>query len=52
FFQHYKDLEKGQSVEIVRWADPDETGELIRQGIELNTKVEAEKAAAKLKQLK
>ncbi|MBA4012918.1 MAG: inorganic diphosphatase [Phenylobacterium sp.] len=34
FFQHYKDLEKGKSVEIVRWADPEETGELIRQGIE------------------
>ena len=33
FFQHYKDLEKGKSVEIVRWADPEETGELIRQGI-------------------
>ena len=34
FFKHYKDLEKGKSVEIVRWADPEETGELIRQGIE------------------
>ena len=34
FFEHYKDLEKGKSVEIVRWADPEETGELIRQGIE------------------
>jgi inorganic pyrophosphatase len=34
FFQHYKDLEKGKSVEIVRWADPVEAGELIRQSIE------------------
>jgi inorganic pyrophosphatase len=34
FFQHYKDLEKGKSVEIVRWADPEEAGELIRQSIE------------------
>ena len=34
FFQHYKDLEKGKSVEIVRWADPEETGEIIRQAIE------------------
>jgi inorganic pyrophosphatase len=34
FFQHYKDLEKGKSVEIVRWADPEETGVLIREGIE------------------
>ncbi|MDO8377505.1 MAG: inorganic diphosphatase [Pseudomonadota bacterium] len=52
FFQHYKDLEKGKSVEIVRWADPEETGELIRAGIELNAQMEAEKAAAKAKQLK
>jgi inorganic pyrophosphatase len=33
FFQHYKDLEKGKWVTIVRWVGPDETGELIRQGI-------------------
>jgi inorganic pyrophosphatase len=34
FFQHYKDLEKGKSVEIVRWADPEEAADLIRQSIE------------------
>jgi inorganic pyrophosphatase len=34
FFQHYKDLEKGKSVEVVRWADADETAELIRASIE------------------
>ncbi len=34
FFKHYKDLEKGKSVDIVRWADPEEAGELIRQSIE------------------
>jgi inorganic pyrophosphatase len=28
FFKHYKDLEKGKSVEIVRWADPEEAAEL------------------------
>src|SRR5262249_47477918 len=33
FFQHYKDLEKGKSVEIVRWADPEEAAELIRGSI-------------------
>jgi inorganic pyrophosphatase len=33
FFKHYKDLEKGKSVEIVRWADAEETGDLIRQGM-------------------
>jgi inorganic pyrophosphatase len=34
FFQHYKDLEKGKSVEISRWADAEETADLIRAAIE------------------
>ena len=34
FFQHYKDLEKGKSVEISRWADAEETADLIRASIE------------------
>jgi inorganic pyrophosphatase len=34
FFQHYKDLEKGKSVEITRWADAEETADLIRAAIE------------------
>jgi inorganic pyrophosphatase len=34
FFTHYKDLEKGKSVEVVRWADAEETGEIIRAAIE------------------
>jgi inorganic pyrophosphatase len=34
FFQHYKDLEKGKSVEISRWADAEETYDLIRAAIE------------------
>jgi inorganic pyrophosphatase len=33
FFAHYKDLEKGKTAEIVRWADPEEAAELIRAGI-------------------
>jgi inorganic pyrophosphatase len=33
FFQHYKDLEKGKWVTIVRWVGPEEAAELIRQGI-------------------
>src|SRR6266704_1845310 len=33
FFQHYKDLEKGKWVSIVRWIGPDECAELIRKGI-------------------
>jgi inorganic pyrophosphatase len=35
FFQHYKDLEKGKSTHIVGWAEPEETAELIRRGMEL-----------------
>jgi inorganic pyrophosphatase len=34
FFAHYKDLEKGKSTEVVRWADAEEAVELIRQGIQ------------------
>ena len=34
FFKHYKDLEKGKSVDIIRWADPEEAAELIRASIE------------------
>ena len=33
FFQHYKDLEKGKWVTIVRWVGPDEAQDMIRQGI-------------------
>ena len=34
FFQHYKDLEKGKSVDIIGWADPAEAADLIRSSIE------------------
>lgn len=34
FFEHYKDLEKGKWVKLVRWADAPEAEELIRDGIE------------------
>ena len=34
FFQHYKDLEKGKSVKITGWADPEQTADLIRTAIE------------------
>jgi inorganic pyrophosphatase len=33
FFQHYKDLEKGKWVTIVRWTGPEESAELIRKAI-------------------
>ena len=33
FFAHYKDLEKGKMVEIVRWGDAEEAASMIREGI-------------------
>ena len=33
FFAHYKDLEKGKSTEIVRWADVEEAADLILTGM-------------------
>jgi inorganic pyrophosphatase len=34
FFQHYKDLERGKSVEVIRWADADEAAKLIAESID------------------
>ena len=34
FFTRYKDLEKGKTVKVHRWADASEAAELIRQGME------------------
>ena len=33
FFQHYKDLEQGKWVKVLRWTDPAEAADLIRAGI-------------------
>ncbi|MDB5407112.1 MAG: ppa [Rhodospirillales bacterium] len=33
FFNHYKDLEHGKWVKIVRWAGPEEAAELVNQSI-------------------
>jgi inorganic pyrophosphatase len=33
FFQHYKDLEPGKWVKIIRWGGPEEAHRLIREGI-------------------
>ena len=33
FFQHYKDLEKGKWVTIVRWVGPEEAAKLVIDGI-------------------
>jgi inorganic pyrophosphatase len=42
FFKHYKDLEKGKWVEILRWGDADEARALIKEGC---SRLEKEKAA-------
>jgi inorganic pyrophosphatase len=34
FFEHYKDLEKGKWVKLVRWGDDAEAREMILRGIE------------------
>ena len=34
FFQHYKDLEHGKWVKVLRWVEPAEAIDLIRAGIE------------------
>ena len=44
FFQHYKDLEKGKSTRIIGWAEPEETAELIRRGMELARAADAAEA--------
>ena len=36
-FQHYKDLEKGKWVRVLRWAETGEAADLIRAGIERAT---------------
>lgn len=33
FFEHYKELERGKWVKIVRWADASEAADLIRAGV-------------------
>lgn len=40
FFAHYKDLEKGKWVKVLRWAEPGEAADLIRAGIERAAKGE------------
>jgi inorganic pyrophosphatase len=38
FFQHYKDLEKGKWVSVVKWSDTDEAKKLIMAAIERQSK--------------
>ena len=38
FFEHYKDLEPGKWVKIVRWGDASDAHRLILEGIERATK--------------
>jgi inorganic pyrophosphatase len=34
FFRHYKDLEPGKWVKIVRWGDADDARRMVLEGIE------------------
>jgi inorganic pyrophosphatase len=34
FFEHYKDLEPGKWVKVVRWGDAEDAKRLIEEGIE------------------
>jgi inorganic pyrophosphatase len=34
FFEHYKDLEPGKWVKVIRWGGRDDAHRLIREGIE------------------
>jgi inorganic pyrophosphatase len=34
FFQHYKDLEKGKWVSVVKWVGPEDAGRMITEAIE------------------
>ncbi|HYE49766.1 MAG TPA: inorganic diphosphatase [Azospirillaceae bacterium] len=34
FFEHYKDLEKGKWVRVVRWGEPDEAAKIILESME------------------
>ena len=38
FFEHYKDLEPGKWVKVVKWGDAEEAGRLIVEGMERNKK--------------
>jgi inorganic pyrophosphatase len=38
FFEHYKDLEPGKWVKVVKWGDADEAHRLILEGVERNKK--------------
>lgn len=41
FFEHYKDLEKGKWVKILRWGGPEDAHKLILEGIEREKKNKA-----------
>ena len=44
FFNHYKDLEQGKWVKIVRWAGPEEAADLVAQSIARAAEAAASKA--------
>ena len=50
FFKHYKDLEKGKWVEIIRWGDAAEAKDMIRKGIEAREERKCGLSAATIKE--
>jgi inorganic pyrophosphatase len=52
FFQHYKDLEKGKWVSIVRWLDTDEAEKLVMEGLERAKLAKRRKVAKRRKAAK
>jgi inorganic pyrophosphatase len=48
FFEHYKDLEEGKWVKIVKWGDADEAHRLIVEGIERNSSSKKDKVSSPL----
>src|SRR5262244_1931163 len=43
FFEHYKDLERGKWVKVLRWGGPEDAHKLILEGIEREKKKKNEK---------
>ena len=38
FFEHYKELEKGKWVKLIRWLDADQSQALVQEAIDRNTR--------------
>ena len=45
FFEHYKDLETGKWVRVVRWGEPEEAARILAESIARNEEAKAKKKA-------